>query len=53
VLTSEAVRLLTTGAGIQFQDRGQHELKGVPDSWHLHAAMTRSRAAPTSPSCAA
>jgi class 3 adenylate cyclase len=37
VLTSEAVRLLTTGAGIRFEDRGRHELRGVPGTWQLHA----------------
>lgn len=26
--------------GIQFQDRGQHELKGVPGTWHLHTVVT-------------
>jgi class 3 adenylate cyclase len=39
LLTSDTVRLLVTGAGIQFEDRGQHELKGVPDRWHLHAVI--------------
>ncbi len=40
ILVSETVRLLATGAGIHFADRGRHELKGVPDSWHLHTAVT-------------
>ena len=43
LLTSESVRLLVTGAGIEFQDRGQHELKGVPGTWHLHAVTTQPR----------
>jgi hypothetical protein len=26
---------LLVGASIQFQDRGEHELKGVPGTWRL------------------
>jgi hypothetical protein len=26
------------GAGITFDDRGEHELKGVPGTWRLYAA---------------
>jgi len=37
VLVSSAVPPLVTGSGIQFADRGEHELKGVPGSWHLFA----------------
>lgn len=29
------------GAGLDFEDRGQHELKGIPGKWHLFAAPTR------------
>jgi hypothetical protein len=25
------------GAGITFDDRGEHELKGVPGTWRLYA----------------
>jgi hypothetical protein len=25
------------GSGIEFDDRGSHELKGVPDAWQLFA----------------
>jgi hypothetical protein len=25
------------GSDMQFSDRGEHELKGVPGSWHLYA----------------
>ena len=37
VLVSSTVRELVTGSGIQFDDRGTHELKGVPDTWRLFA----------------
>jgi class 3 adenylate cyclase len=40
ILTSETVRLVATGAGIRFEDRGRHELKGVSDPWQLHAVVT-------------
>jgi class 3 adenylate cyclase/alpha-beta hydrolase superfamily lysophospholipase len=35
VLVSRTVRDLVTGSGIAFEDRGEHELKGVPDRWQL------------------
>jgi class 3 adenylate cyclase len=35
VLVSETVRINMVGAGIQFQDQGEHELKGVPGTWKL------------------
>jgi class 3 adenylate cyclase len=37
VLASSTVRDLVVGSGLQFEDRGEHELKGVPDPWHLYA----------------
>ncbi|HEX3243413.1 MAG TPA: hypothetical protein VHQ97_10060 [Solirubrobacterales bacterium] len=37
VLVSSAVRDLVVGSGIQFEDRGTHQLKGVPGSWTLLA----------------
>jgi len=37
VLASDSVRLSTVGSGIEFEDRGEHELKGVPGMWRLHA----------------
>jgi class 3 adenylate cyclase/pimeloyl-ACP methyl ester carboxylesterase len=37
VLVSDTVRNLVAGAGISFVDRGVHQLKGVPDEWHLWA----------------
>jgi class 3 adenylate cyclase len=37
VLTSSTVKDLVAGSGLRFSDRGIHELKGVPDEWHLYA----------------
>jgi class 3 adenylate cyclase len=37
VLVSSTVRELVSGSGIGFEDRGDHELKGVPDRWRLFA----------------
>ena len=36
VLTSQTVKDLTAGSGIQFEDLGDHELKGVPNRWRLY-----------------
>ena len=35
VLVSATVKDLVLGSGIEFEDRGPHQLKGVPDSWIL------------------
>ena len=37
VIVSSAVRDLVVGAGIEFEERGSHELKGVPGEWTLLA----------------
>jgi class 3 adenylate cyclase len=37
VLVSSTVRDLVAGSGLRFQDRGTHELKGVPGDWKLFA----------------
>jgi class 3 adenylate cyclase len=37
VLVSSAVRDLVAGSGIEFEDRGEHRLKGVPDPWKIFA----------------
>ena len=39
VLVSSTVRDLVAGSGIEFEDRGVHELKGVPGEWHLYAVL--------------
>ena len=37
ILVSQTVRDLVTGSGLEFDDRGSHELKGVPGEWRLYA----------------
>jgi class 3 adenylate cyclase len=37
VLTTGTVRDLVVGSGIVFDDRGRHNLKGVPDEWQVLA----------------
>jgi class 3 adenylate cyclase len=37
VLVSQTVKDLVAGAGIEFEDRGTRELKGVPGEWRLYA----------------
>ena len=36
VLVSRTVKDLTAGSGFSFDDRGEHELKGVPDRWEVY-----------------
>jgi class 3 adenylate cyclase len=40
VLVSSTVRDLVAGSGIRFEDRGVHELKGVPGEWRLFAVSS-------------
>lgn len=37
VLVSSTVKDLVVGSGIEFADRGEHDLKGVPEPWRLFA----------------
>ena len=37
VLVSETVRLSMVGSGVEFEDRSEHQLKGVPGTWRLFA----------------
>ncbi len=37
ILVSSTVKDLVVGSGVEFEDRGDHELKGVPGIWHLFA----------------
>jgi hypothetical protein len=39
VLVSSTVKDLLAGSGLTFEDRLEHELKGVPGSWRLFAAQ--------------
>ena len=38
VLVSGTVKDLVVGSGLEFADRGEHELKGVPGAWRLYRA---------------
>jgi class 3 adenylate cyclase len=40
ILVSATVKDLTAGSGLQFEDAGEHELKGVPDQWHLYRVLS-------------
>ena len=37
ILVSQTVQSLIAGAPIELEDRGEHELKGVPGAWRLFA----------------
>jgi class 3 adenylate cyclase len=40
ILVSQTVRDAVIGSGIAFEDRGTHELKGVPGQWQLYVAAS-------------
>ena len=40
VLVSSTVRDLVIGSGLEFDERGAHQLKGVPGEWHLFAVAS-------------
>jgi class 3 adenylate cyclase len=39
ILVSQTVRDLVAGSVIEFQDRGSHELKGIPGEWRLYSVI--------------
>jgi pimeloyl-ACP methyl ester carboxylesterase len=39
VLVSRTVKDLVAGSGLEFEDRGIHSLKGVPDTWQVYASV--------------
>jgi class 3 adenylate cyclase len=43
VLVSSTLRDLVIGSGLEFEDRGAHQLKGVPGEWRLFAVASPSR----------
>jgi class 3 adenylate cyclase/pimeloyl-ACP methyl ester carboxylesterase len=43
VLVSSTVKDLVAGSGIAFEDRGTHELKGIPGEWRLYGVAPRDR----------
>ncbi|HEY1358940.1 MAG TPA: adenylate/guanylate cyclase domain-containing protein [Thermoleophilaceae bacterium] len=44
LLVSRTVKDLVVGSGLEFAERGSHELKGVPDRWELYASETAQAA---------
>ena len=44
VLVSSTLRELVVGSGLDFRDRGPHQLKGVPGEWRLCALVRRDAA---------
>ena len=40
VLVSRTVADLVVGSGIDLEDLGEHQLKGVPDTWRLYRALS-------------
>ena len=47
VLVSSTVKDLVTGSHIRFEERGAHQLKGVPSDWTLYAAKASDPQAPS------
>ena len=39
VLVSQTVKDLVAGSGLDFEDAGEHELKGVPDHWKVFRVL--------------
>jgi pimeloyl-ACP methyl ester carboxylesterase len=39
VLVSQTVRDLVSGSGLNFEDAGEHDLKGVPGPWRLYRVL--------------
>jgi hypothetical protein len=39
VRVSQTVKDLVAGSGLTFEDAGEHELKRVPDLWHLYRVV--------------
>ena len=49
VLATSTVRELVVGSQLQFEDRGRHQLKGVPGDWQLYAAVGEVSSATPAP----
>lgn len=39
VLVSQTVKDLVAGSGLAFEDRGEHELRGISESWRLYRVV--------------
>ena len=44
IVVTQTVKDLVAGSGLSFTDRGEHELKGIPDQWRIYAADAASLA---------
>ncbi len=42
VLVAQTVKDLVAGSGLTFEDRGEHELRGVPDRWRRYRVVSAS-----------
>jgi class 3 adenylate cyclase len=42
VLVSQTVKDLVAGSGLVFEDKGDHELKGIPERWRLYRVVSES-----------
>jgi class 3 adenylate cyclase/ribosomal protein S18 acetylase RimI-like enzyme len=42
ILVSQTVKDLVAGSRLEFEDAGEHELKGVPNRWHLYRVVGRA-----------
>ena len=42
ILVSQTVRDLVAGSGLSFEDAGEHELKGLPETWHVYRVVDPS-----------
>jgi class 3 adenylate cyclase len=40
VLVSQTVKDLVAGSGLEFEEAGEHELKGIPDRWRLYRVLS-------------
>jgi class 3 adenylate cyclase len=40
VLVSSTLKDLVAGSGLAFEDRGERDLKGLPDPWHLYRVVS-------------
>jgi class 3 adenylate cyclase/pimeloyl-ACP methyl ester carboxylesterase len=47
VFVSQTVKDLVAGTGLEFDDRDEQDLKGVPGTWHLHAPKETASAVHT------
>jgi class 3 adenylate cyclase len=40
VLVTRTVKDLVVGSGLQFVEQGEHELKGIPETWSLYSVSS-------------